>query len=377
MPKPVGNAFGKPRRKRSLVVTLLGMLIGLGGLVLTPISVISLMMIIAGSYGTQTSDPLGFFLVIVAPPLTALAGLGFVLRWRWAWLYAFVACFVVLAWQGWELTRPPSPPPTTTYSPSGVRMTTIHSGPQVSIPAIAIATGLLVLLVTPRVRRDFGMSRRENPPPLPAELPLKPGVRQWRVGHEGRDRMFYEEWRDGTWHRLAIDGEMLTGRAHHVIYFPTPETWATAPEWARERREEIVSRIKSEFREPDYEYQETAAAVVRASVVPGPAAAAAPAPLPPTTAAQRWALALVLVILLAFAGWMAWIVKDGIDKGEVRFFAGKGTMRRMVVREKEPVMFHVSVGLYAAVGAGTLGLFGWGLVFVARDASSGRRPGRD
>jgi len=184
--------------------------------------------------------------------------------------------------------------------------------------------------------------------------------------------MFYEEWRDGRWHRIAIDGEMLAGRAHHVIYFPSPEAWATLPAWACDRREEIVARIKSEFREPDYEYQDDAAAVVRASVVPT-TAAARPVALTPTTPGQRRALALVLAMLLAFSGWMAWIVKEGIDKGEVRFFAGKGTMRRMVVREKEPVMFHVSVGLYAAVGAGALGLFGWGLVFMAREASAGRR----
>jgi hypothetical protein len=66
--------------------------------------------------------------------------------------------------------------------------------------------------------------------------------------------MYYEEFHDGAWQRLDIDGEMLTGRAHHVIYFSCPETWQRYPEWARHRREEIMARIKSEFREPDYEY---------------------------------------------------------------------------------------------------------------------------
>ncbi len=68
--------------------------------------------------------------------------------------------------------------------------------------------------------------------------------------------MYYEEWRDGAWQRLDIDGEMLVGRAHHAIYFPPPERWQLYPEWARNRREEIIARIKSEFREPDYEHHD-------------------------------------------------------------------------------------------------------------------------
>lgn len=77
----------------------------------------------------------------------------------------------------------------------------------------------------------------------------------WRVGHVGRDAMFYEELVDGDWKRLPIDGEMLTGRAHHVIYFASEEDWEAGPAWARGRRAEIIARIKSEFRPPEYEYE--------------------------------------------------------------------------------------------------------------------------
>lgn len=76
----------------------------------------------------------------------------------------------------------------------------------------------------------------------------------WRVGHTGRDMMYYEE-RDGlSWRRLDIDGEMLLGRAHHVIYFRSATDWTRYPAWAHGRRDEIIARIKQEFREPDYEY---------------------------------------------------------------------------------------------------------------------------
>jgi hypothetical protein len=74
----------------------------------------------------------------------------------------------------------------------------------------------------------------------------------WRVGHMGRDQMFYEEFRNGAWHRIEISGEMLTGRAHHVIYFGA----IRFPEWAVAHRGEIITRIKSEFRLPDHEYDE-------------------------------------------------------------------------------------------------------------------------
>jgi hypothetical protein len=82
----------------------------------------------------------------------------------------------------------------------------------------------------------------------------KESQRGWRVGHFGRDSMFYDELVDGSWQRLQIDGEMLTGRAHHIIYFATEAEWMNYPAWAQNRRDEIISRIKSEFREPDYEY---------------------------------------------------------------------------------------------------------------------------
>lgn len=359
-----------PKPKRFLPVTLLGWAVALVGLALTPVSFISLLMILAGSYGTKTSDPLGFFLVIVAPPLAVLVGIGLVFRWRWAWLCLVAALVAVLSWQAVEWRRPPAGPPVTTVSPSGVRITTYRSGPQVSLPLVVVCLVLLVLSLTKRVRRDFGWSRLPGssaaPPPLPlrgkdpSAVKLEPtqteGGRGWRVGHQGRDRMYYEEWREGGWQRIDIDGEMLTGRAHHVIYFPSPETWRSLPAWACDRREEIIARTKSEFREPDYEYFEHAVA--------GGASVGSPIPSPPargaTRSGQRAALLWALLILLGLAGWMGWWVARGWTTGRVPFPSSKSALRRMVVRETEPAMFWVCLGLYAGVGAGSLGLIVWG-----------------
>jgi hypothetical protein len=85
-------------------------------------------------------------------------------------------------------------------------------------------------------------------------LAPKPSEGDWRVGHRGRDAMYYEEFADGAWRRLEIDGGMLCGRAHHVIYFVSTHF----PDWAAGRRDQIVARIKSEFCPPDYEYYEQA-----------------------------------------------------------------------------------------------------------------------
>lgn len=78
--------------------------------------------------------------------------------------------------------------------------------------------------------------------------------RRWRVGHTGRDNMYYEERVNGQWERLEVQGEMLTGRAHHVIYFSSETVWRDYPDWARDRRDEIIGRIKRGFPPPDYEY---------------------------------------------------------------------------------------------------------------------------
>ena len=44
------------------------------------------------------------------------------------------------------------------------------------------------------------------------------GERGWRVGHQGRDQMYYEELQSGSWQRIEVQGEMLMGPAHHVIF---------------------------------------------------------------------------------------------------------------------------------------------------------------
>lgn len=80
--------------------------------------------------------------------------------------------------------------------------------------------------------------------------------RKWDVGLHGRGQICYQELINDEWCKIIIDGEMLVGTdAHHVIYFDTTEQWAQKyPDWAKERRTEIIRRIKSELTPPDYIY---------------------------------------------------------------------------------------------------------------------------
>lgn len=130
--------------------------------------------------------------------------------------------------------------------------------------------GLPVLIIAPFVW-PFGLvmvwtsrgpaSTHPAPHPSatpPTRTPMKTSGdpdASWKVGHTGRDCMYYEERIDGRWERLEISGEMLMGPAHHVIYFASVDAWNQYPEWARGRRTEIIRRIKSAFRAPEYEYQ--------------------------------------------------------------------------------------------------------------------------
>ncbi len=197
--------------------------------------------------------------------------------------------------------------------------------------------------------------------------------RGWRVGHRGRDQMYYEELREGVWERIEIDGEMLMGRAHHVIYFATPERWLAYPSWARDRRAEITARITSEFREPDYEYHGLAGTTgpapnaAASSVSPvGASTRKGGAPVAEHRAGNRALLGAVLV-LLVIAATMSWLVTRGVIRGETYLPLKQATLRRTVSREQEPVTFWISIGVYAAIGAGALALGVLG-------GRAGRRP---
>lgn len=170
--------------------------------------------------------------------------------------------------------------------------------------------------------------------------------------------MVYEERHGSGWRGIDIAGEMLMGSAHHVIYFASPEKWAAYPEWARHRRDEIMGRIKSGFRPPDYEYHEGGAAAPVPSAAPAATDVRRPV-VPKSTANQRSSLLLVAFILLGIACGMGWLAKGGLDKGTTYFPSKRASLQRSVSRELEPVTFWFAVALYSSIGLGTGGVAIW------------------
>jgi hypothetical protein len=226
--KPISEAADQ---HPSRIVTVLAWLVIVASALALPISLITLLMVLAKSYGTESADLPGFLTIVVLPPASLVAGIGLLRRRWWAWLYLVGLLLLIAA--------------------NGLKTTIMASAPTDAWPLLVVSAGLLVLMLSPRVRAGFAWPAKRDLPRKPVPDPH----RDWRVGHRGRDAMYYEELRDGAWQRIDVEGEMLTGSAHHVIYFASPRRWENYPQWARHRRDEIIARIKSEFRTPDYEYQ--------------------------------------------------------------------------------------------------------------------------
>ncbi|MEQ1748565.1 MAG: hypothetical protein ABL974_04040 [Prosthecobacter sp.] len=338
-------------KRRSIIVTLTAWLMMLVGIIGLPISGITVAMILVKSYGTQTSDPIGFVIIVLGPLILLITGGGLLWRKRWARFSAMLLLAIFLAVNAWDLIKGPRPN-TTSTSASGVKMIVTHSSADnTSLPLIGLCLGLLLILRSAAVRAEF-----DAPPKAQLTSPhAADDSCSWRVGHSGRDMMYYEEKIAGAWQRIDIDGEMLIGRAHHVIYFASAERWQSYPEWAQQRRSEIMQRVMSEFREPDYEYQVEARPL-------SPAMRPRPLPIKPTvTSQQRAALAAAILIMAGIATGMGWLVTNGIGRGETYMPSKRASLQRVISRQHEPASFWAALTVYALIGLGSGGLALWGV----------------
>ncbi len=367
-------------RRRSLLVTLVGWLVIAISALGLPISVITGLMIIAKSYGTETIDIAGFLTIVVGPPAGIITGIALLRRHRWARWFLIVGLATMLGSSLYQ-TAYPKPQVVIRTTKEGVTTTLLPPYPANHWPVIAFCAGFLFVLFLPRVRADFQQPARTTTDRTPSTTPPPPPnssaqraekKRGWRVGHRGRDMMYYEEWRDGDWQRLDIDGEMLCGRAHHVIYFTSPSAWNSKyPSWAHGRRDEILARIKSEFRPPDYEYHgdegspagTTPPLEPPSPAIPGTAPAVASVAAPPVLMRppreRRGGLLLAVVALLAVTAGAGWLANQGIQNGQTRLPVKFGAQRRPIVRVEDPALFWTSIGIYSAAALGTLGLAAW------------------
>ena len=352
--------------RRTLFTHLIGIAaILLGGLG-SVFSAFALFMAIGKPYANSSPDVAGIFLIFILPPGTLLAGIGLLFRFRWArwWIILLMSGLVALGVKGffpktaYTYTR-------TTPEGSSVHTTRIEHYPDHAFSVGCIAVGGLVLLgmFSGPVRREF-RGKGESLPPAPptgGTPPVLPATAReegegWRVGHRGRDMMFYEEKHGGQWLRLDIDGEMLTGAAHHVIYFRSAEGWKACPEWARHRRDEIIARIKSRFHAPEYEYHEDER--------PASAYLATPVAAPVPSKKDGSILMPVAALLLIAAG-AFWLAFDGVKDGEVRSMA-KHQHSRKLSRTGDTALFWTTISVLGVVGAGCTGFACWIVVMNAR-----------
>jgi hypothetical protein len=152
---PPPGATPPPLPRSVSLTTIAWIFIGLGAIA-TPVSLISLLMILAGGDGSRGGSLLGGLIVVGGPPATLVAGIGLLRRQRWAHGYAMALLAAFATHSLMQIVRG-STPERSTVSPSGVITTTLAS--EVNYPLhllfITIFVVLLVKLLTPRVRAEF------------------------------------------------------------------------------------------------------------------------------------------------------------------------------------------------------------------------------
>lgn len=176
-----------------------------------PISVISLLMILAGSYGSSTADPVGFLIVVVAPAASVVGGIGLLRRRPWARYYVIGLLILLIATNAWQLVA--GRPETTTYTSSDGVKTTVEtsygSGGCYQIPMIGLCALLLAGLCWPSVRDEFRTPKMPSTAlpgapaadakPLPAAAPTEPAAAAPSVAER--------DWRDGVTISKATRGQ--------------------------------------------------------------------------------------------------------------------------------------------------------------------------
>lgn len=142
-----------PAAPRSRFVTGLAWVMIVAAGAATPISLLSLLMVLAHSYGTSASDPLGFVNVVLGPPATLAAGVGLLRRRWWGHRLTSVLLGLTLLSNLISMVRSTAAP-RTYVSPDGVPTTVLGAGPSYFLPVVVMCAALMWKLATPAVRAE-------------------------------------------------------------------------------------------------------------------------------------------------------------------------------------------------------------------------------
>ena len=102
-----------------------------------------------------------------------------------------------------------------------------------------ILTGVLVVLLLIFARTNHVVKKRG-----------------WKIKSSGDSKKMYAELSsENAWRSITFEWKMYAkGVTRHAIIID--KDWSCYPKWAQERRDEILSRLKSELKEPTYTFIE-------------------------------------------------------------------------------------------------------------------------
>ncbi|MBK8035653.1 MAG: hypothetical protein IPK22_00740 [Verrucomicrobiaceae bacterium] len=139
---------------RSKLLTVFAWGVTILSAMVLPISVISMMMMAVGSYGTSNADPLGALAVFFGPAIMFAAGIGLWRRWKWAWFVMVALMIATVSSNLFTIISVESKPKHFT-SASGVETTIVTDGFQNRKGIIMLSGCVLAFLCTRRVRSEF------------------------------------------------------------------------------------------------------------------------------------------------------------------------------------------------------------------------------
>ncbi len=82
--------------------------------------------------------------------------------------------------------------------------------------------------------------------------------RGWRVTCASPVGWAYEEKRDGVWEGITFPELGDFREPPHVIDLGAASKWEAHPAWMRDRRDEIITRVRSELKRPQFVLRENA-----------------------------------------------------------------------------------------------------------------------
>lgn len=158
-------------------VILLGLIFIVPSVLFIPISLLTLAMVVMKSHGTASATLSGFVVIVLLPPTILVAGIGLLMRQKWALIYLTIVLFCLVVYNSINLATIPTAPQKT-VSPSGVTTTITPPGRMYVIQNsifILIYAGLLAALLTRKVRSIFGLTIQPPMDALPASSPVSSG----------------------------------------------------------------------------------------------------------------------------------------------------------------------------------------------------------